>query len=57
MISSDAFSVPHVICLIVIQKIFEGLVKVCENSRGEPQVPPLRFAPVGMTILFFLQEL
>jgi hypothetical protein len=57
VISSDAFSVPHVICLIVIQKIFEGLVKVCENSRGEPQVPPLRFAPVGMTILFFLQEL
>ena len=24
---------------------------MCENPGKEPQVPPLRFAPVGMTIL------
>jgi len=25
--------------------------RVCENLGKKPQVPPLRFAPVGMTIL------
>jgi len=30
---------------------------VCENSEKRPQVPPLRFAPVGMTILLCPQQL
>ena len=29
----------------------QGLKRVCENSEKKPQVPPLRFAPVGMTIV------
>jgi hypothetical protein len=30
---------------------------VCENSEKKPQVPPLRFAPVGMTIVLRPQGL
>jgi hypothetical protein len=29
---------------------------VCENRGKKPQVPPLRFAPVGMTILFAIEN-
>jgi hypothetical protein len=27
-------------------------MSICENPKKKPQVPPLRYAPVGMTILF-----
>jgi hypothetical protein len=29
----------------------QGLKRLRGNREKEPQVPPLRFAPVGMTIL------
>jgi hypothetical protein len=31
--------------------------RVCEYQPEEPQVPSLRFTPVGMTILLYPQEL
>jgi hypothetical protein len=34
------------------RRFIYGLKRVCENREKKPQISPLRYAPVEMTILF-----
>jgi hypothetical protein len=48
--SNTAEQYPYGYTYLAKQKT-QGLKRVCAYPGKEPQVPPLRFAPVGMTIL------
>jgi hypothetical protein len=39
------------LCVELRRWVGPGFRSVCENRGRKPQVPPLRYAPVGMTIL------
>jgi hypothetical protein len=41
-----------------MQRVIRGLLKAVRSSREKKQqVPPLRYAPVGMTILLWCQRI